>query len=117
MPIAKISSKGQVTIPAEIRKFLGVTPGTHLRFVIRGNTVQIEKGGQGIAALKGSVLVAGEQDFLAVRQHAMGEVASEIAGEGKDVYRNIFSWRVGNIKGKEPAPPWFAVIIITQTTA
>ncbi|WP_338834360.1 hypothetical protein MHLNE_07120 [Moorella humiferrea] len=84
VPIAKISAKGQVTIPAEIRKFLGVTPGTHLRFVIRGDTVQIEKGGQGIAALKGSVPVAEEQDFLAVRQHAMGEVASEIAGEGKD---------------------------------
>nr|WP_277998881.1 AbrB/MazE/SpoVT family DNA-binding domain-containing protein [Moorella sulfitireducens] len=84
VPIAKISAKGQVTIPAEIRKFLGVTPGTHLRFVIRGDTVQIEKGSGGIAALKGSVPVAGEQDFMAVRQHVMGEVASEIAGEGKD---------------------------------
>ncbi|MEW6242875.1 MAG: AbrB/MazE/SpoVT family DNA-binding domain-containing protein [Bacillota bacterium] len=84
MPIAKISAKGQLTIPAEIRKFLGATPGTRLRFVIRGDTVQVEKDSEGIAALKGCVPVAEEQDFTTVRQHAMGEVASEIAGEGKD---------------------------------
>lgn len=54
MPFAKISVKGQVTILAEVCKFLGVIPGTHLRFMIRGNT------------------------------HAMGEVAGEIAGESKD---------------------------------
>ncbi|WP_433543224.1 AbrB/MazE/SpoVT family DNA-binding domain-containing protein [Neomoorella humiferrea] len=28
-----MSSKGQVTIPAEIRKFLGVASGSHLRFL------------------------------------------------------------------------------------
>ena len=29
---AKITSKGQITIPVEIRKSLGVKPGDHLRF-------------------------------------------------------------------------------------
>ncbi len=83
MPIAKVSSKGQVTIPAEIREFLGVTPGSRLRFVIRGDVVQIEKDGKGIAALKGSLQVDGEQDFLKARHQAMGEVAGEIAKEGQ----------------------------------
>ncbi|GFN23676.1 hypothetical protein TAMC210_19930 [Thermanaeromonas sp. C210] len=83
MPIAKISSKGQVTIPAEIRKFLGVAPGSHLRFIIKEGTVQIEKGSHDIAALKGSVPVEGEQDFLKARHQAMEEVAIEIAREGK----------------------------------
>jgi AbrB family looped-hinge helix DNA binding protein len=29
---AKVTSKGQITVPAEIRKSLGVKPGDHLRF-------------------------------------------------------------------------------------
>jgi AbrB family looped-hinge helix DNA binding protein len=29
---AKVTSKGQVTVPVEIRKSLGVKPGDHLRF-------------------------------------------------------------------------------------
>lgn len=84
MSIAKISAKGQVTIPAQIRKFLGVKPGSHVRFVISGDTIRIERAPQGIASLKGKVPVTGEQDFTIVRQQTMGEVASEIASELKD---------------------------------
>jgi AbrB family looped-hinge helix DNA binding protein len=29
---AKVTSKGQITVPIEIRKSLGVQPGDHLRF-------------------------------------------------------------------------------------
>ncbi|MGD0155053.1 MAG: AbrB/MazE/SpoVT family DNA-binding domain-containing protein [Terracidiphilus sp.] len=32
MPIAKVTSKGQITIPAEIRKALKVVPGTRIDF-------------------------------------------------------------------------------------
>ena len=32
VPRAKITSKGQITIPVEIRRSLGVKPGDHLRF-------------------------------------------------------------------------------------
>lgn len=84
MPLVKISSKGQVTIPAQIREFLGVKPGSYIRFVIKGNTVTIERAPQGIASLKGKVLVTEEQDFIAVRQQVMEEVARETASEIKD---------------------------------
>jgi AbrB family looped-hinge helix DNA binding protein len=30
--LAKVTSKGQVTVPVEIRRFLGIKPGEHLRF-------------------------------------------------------------------------------------
>ena len=30
--LAKVTSKGQVTVPVEIRRFLGLKPGEHLRF-------------------------------------------------------------------------------------
>ncbi|MDW7773835.1 MAG: AbrB/MazE/SpoVT family DNA-binding domain-containing protein [Desulfobulbaceae bacterium] len=39
----KITSKGQVTIPLEIRKKMGLLPHTEVTFQIRGNAVQIVK--------------------------------------------------------------------------
>jgi AbrB family looped-hinge helix DNA binding protein len=37
----RITSKGQVTIPIEIRERLGLLPHTEVRFVIEGNAVKI----------------------------------------------------------------------------
>ena len=39
----RITSKGQVTIPQEIRERMGLLPDTEVEFVIRGNVVQIVK--------------------------------------------------------------------------
>lgn len=39
----KITSKGQVTIPQEIREKTGLLPDTEVEFVVRGNIVQIVK--------------------------------------------------------------------------
>jgi len=39
----KITSKGQVTIPQEIRERMGLLPDTEVEFVVKGNTVQIVK--------------------------------------------------------------------------
>jgi AbrB family looped-hinge helix DNA binding protein len=38
---AKITSKGQITIPAAIRKSLGVKPGDHLRFEPQKNGFRV----------------------------------------------------------------------------
>jgi AbrB family looped-hinge helix DNA binding protein len=38
---AKISGKGQVTIPAEIRRSLGVRPGDHVRFEHKEGTIRL----------------------------------------------------------------------------
>lgn len=37
----KITSKGQVTIPQEIRESMGLLPDTEVEFVVKGNVVQI----------------------------------------------------------------------------
>lgn len=42
----KITSKGQVTIPQEIRERLGLLPDTEVEFVVKGNAVQIVKARQ-----------------------------------------------------------------------
>jgi len=39
----KISEKGQVTIPIEIRRRLGLLPETEVEFEVAGNAVKIRK--------------------------------------------------------------------------
>jgi AbrB family looped-hinge helix DNA binding protein len=56
----RITTKGQVTIPMEIRDRLGLLPNTEVEFTIRGNTAVIKKvakpsrrGRRLIAAMRG----------------------------------------------------------------
>jgi|HubBroStandDraft_1064217.scaffolds.fasta_scaffold702970_2 antitoxin PrlF len=37
-----ISSKGQVTVPVDVRRRLGLKPGDRVRFVVREGTVAVE---------------------------------------------------------------------------
>ena len=39
---AKVMSKGQITIPKKIRKFLGIESGDRVTFVIKDGTVQVK---------------------------------------------------------------------------
>lgn len=39
----RITSKGQVTIPQEIREKLGLLPNTEVEFHVSGNAVRIQK--------------------------------------------------------------------------
>jgi antitoxin PrlF len=43
MIVAKITSKGQVTIPKKVREKLGVQPGESLGFEEKGNLILIRK--------------------------------------------------------------------------
>ena len=55
----KVTSKGQVTIPAEIREKAALLPGTDVEFVLSGDRVIVRKAGTGrrgrrlVAALRG----------------------------------------------------------------
>jgi AbrB family looped-hinge helix DNA binding protein len=42
MTIVTVSEKGQVVIPANIRKLLGITPGCQLDFSLEGHTMRAE---------------------------------------------------------------------------
>ena len=58
---AKITSKGQITVPVEIRRSLGVKPGDHLRFepqdggirVVRDSDENIFEKWRGIGGFPG----------------------------------------------------------------
>ncbi|MFH7319613.1 AbrB/MazE/SpoVT family DNA-binding domain-containing protein [Desulfurivibrio sp. D14AmB] len=39
----RITSKGQVTIPREVRERFGLLPHTEIEFLVEGNTVTIRK--------------------------------------------------------------------------
>jgi antitoxin PrlF len=39
----KITSKGQVTIPIEVREKMGLFPNTEVEFVVQGNLVILQK--------------------------------------------------------------------------
>lgn len=41
--IGKVSSKGQVTFPKEVRDRLGIKSGDELTFLIEGSSVRVEK--------------------------------------------------------------------------
>ena len=39
----RVTSKGQVTIPIEVRQKAGLLPDTEVEFIVRGNTVIVKK--------------------------------------------------------------------------
>lgn len=52
----RITSKGQVTIPVEIRERLGLLPHTEVRFEVDGSTVRIVRA-EGRSDSRGQALV------------------------------------------------------------
>lgn len=58
-----VTSKGQITLPAKVRKKLGITRGTRLKVDVEGNTIKItaiprlsEMAGIDEALMKGEML-------------------------------------------------------------
>jgi len=43
----RVTSKGQVTIPIEIRERLGIAPGTEVEFELDGESARLRKVGDG----------------------------------------------------------------------
>jgi len=75
----KISSKGQITLPAVIRRHLKTEPGMYLSVVEDGEGVYLKPVKEPVSNLRGVVAVDSGQDFKKVREQAMEEVAGEKA--------------------------------------
>ena len=53
---ATVTSKGQVTLPAEARRRLGIHAGTKLEFIIRGDDrLEVIRSGGSVRDLKGAL--------------------------------------------------------------
>lgn len=53
----RITSKGQVTIPMDIREKLGLLPNTEVEFALDGNAVRLTRAGTAGARTRGRMIV------------------------------------------------------------
>lgn len=65
----RVTSKGQVTIPQEIRKRLGITPGTEVEFRLDGDGARLERarsrrGAKVVRHMRGRATVAMSTDEI-----------------------------------------------------
>ena len=76
---ARMTSKGQVTIPRSIRQQLNLKKGALLSFTIREDRAELTVVEDDVLALKGSVRVKGPQDFTAIRAEVEKRIAQDVA--------------------------------------
>jgi len=76
---AKLSTKGQTTIPKEVRDYLGLSPGDRVLFVIREGEVLLQPVTQTLLDLRGSIKPRRRpEDFDAVRQEVKKRVSRKL---------------------------------------
>lgn len=80
---SSVSPKGQVTIPAEIRRRLGVRPKDHVVFRIVDNVVQIEPERATLESIYGAVPpLTPRRSWKEIEAIAREELAANAAIEG-----------------------------------
>ena len=80
--IRRITSKGQVTVPAEVRRKLGVKPGETIVFRIREDRVELDRAPMSLEEAFGSVSPLNRpEDFEALGQAAWEEHAEKVLDE------------------------------------
>lgn|ERR1700694_5192062 len=79
-----ISSKGQVTIPKEVRDALGLKPLDRVTFEVRDGHAVVQRA-QSFLDLGGSVKPRNRpEDWKKVREEVRRVIAAEIAAEGRE---------------------------------
>ena len=78
--ISKITSKGQITLPKEIRTFLNVKPSDRVNFVIEAGSVFL-KPVKTLKDFKGSVQSNKKTSIQEERKQAQTEVSKKVIEE------------------------------------
>ena len=78
---ARVTSKGQVTIPRDVRKKLNLKKGSLIAFVLKEQRAELVVIDDDVMALKGSVRVRGRQDFDAIEAEVEERIAQDVARE------------------------------------
>lgn len=85
MPLAVLTSKGQVTIPKEVRKALDLKPSARVIIVVEGDQAVIKPLRGNILDLGGSIRISEREkpaNFHKVREEVKRRVAVKIAAKG-----------------------------------
>src|SRR5579864_6902469 len=81
---ARLTEKGQIIIPQEIRRLLGLHPGDVVHFEVLGEEVRIKRAGSKLLAGFGSVTPKQRpEDFCRIREEFEKGVAEEVVSEGE----------------------------------
>lgn len=84
MPIAVLTSKGQMTIPKEIRRALNLKPSEKVIIVVEGNQAIIKPLRGNILDIGGSIRISETEkpiDFHKVRAEVKKRVTKKVAGD------------------------------------
>ena len=82
---AKVMAKGQITIPKDVRKVLGVTSGDRISFIVEGNTVRIVNSAvYAMQMLQNEMIGEAERAGLTSEEHIMAHV-KELRNEDENV--------------------------------
>lgn len=73
MPALRIGRRGQITIPAELRRQLQLEEGQQLMVQVRDGQLVLRPAGRSLQALRGSIPVEAPQDFEAIRAQVRSE--------------------------------------------
>ncbi len=85
MPISVLTSKGQMTIPKEVRKALNLKPSEKVIIVVEGNQAIIKPLKGDLLDLGGSVKIPNKEkpiDFKKVREEIKKRIAKKAALKG-----------------------------------
>ncbi len=78
-----VTEKGQVTIPQEIRRIIGLQQRDKVRFEVEGDVVKISRASSKLIKWFGSVTPKNKlEDFQKIREEFEKGVAEEAASEG-----------------------------------
>jgi AbrB family looped-hinge helix DNA binding protein len=79
----RLTEKGQVTIPQQIRQLIGLEPHDMVRFEVVGKEVRISRATSKLLAGFGAVTPKQRpEDFRSIRQEVEKGVAEEVVSEG-----------------------------------
>jgi AbrB family looped-hinge helix DNA binding protein len=82
MDYIRVSSKGQITLPQQIRRKLHINSGDQVAVYVEGEQVILRPVTQNLLDLRGAVKVESGQDFEAVRQEVLHHRSKKAAGNG-----------------------------------
>ncbi len=85
MPISTLTSKGQMTIPKEVRKALNLRPSEKVIIVVEGNRAILQPLKGNLLDIGGSVKITDREkpiEFKKVREEVKKRVAKKIATRG-----------------------------------
>ena len=78
--LSNVTTKGQVTIPAEIRTRFLIRPNDRVDFIVDGERIIITPV-RTLKQLRGSIAAVGSGVFVTERENAKRAVAERVGGE------------------------------------